>query len=169
MVLMRSLVIPFVLGLSLGLLHVWNYPGALSCGGNVANLSYIIGPMVVVVLISSVPRLRGIGAIAVVMLLALTSYAYRFEIQRVGQHVVGALMPYRDEQAGKGSASFEAWPDGQFQTDATINGTPVRFLVDTGATVRDAERLGYRPEQPDFSNRYTTANGAVMGAPRRPS
>jgi aspartyl protease family protein len=170
MLLLRSLIILLVLGLSLGLLHVWNYPGALSSGGNTSNLLYIIGLIALVVLVSAIPRLRGIGVIAAVMLLALTGYAYRFEIRRVAQHVLGALMPYRGEEVGHGSISFEAWPDGQFRIEATINGTPVMFVVDTGAsdvvlTLRDAERLGYDPRDLDFSNSYMTANGGVMGAP----
>jgi aspartyl protease family protein len=101
---------------------------------------------------------------------AVTGYAYRFEIQRVGEHVLGALMPYRGEEVGNGSIRFEAWPDGQFRIDAMVNGTPVMFLVDTGATdvilaPQDAERLGYDPRELDFSESYTTANGGVMGAP----
>jgi aspartyl protease family protein len=96
----------------------------------------------------SVPRLRGIGTVAMVMLLVATGYAYRFEIQRIGQHVLGALMPYRGEEVGRGSISFEAWPDGQFRIDAVVDGAPMVLLVDTGAsdvvlTPEDAQRLGY--------------------------
>jgi aspartyl protease family protein len=79
-------------------------------------------------------------------------------------------MPYRGEEVGNGSVSFEAWPDGQFRIEAAVNGTPLEFLIDTGArdvvlTLHDAERLGYDPEDLDFSNSYVTANGGVMGAP----
>jgi aspartyl protease family protein len=131
---------------------------------------YIVGLIASIALISAIPRLRGIGPLALVMILAVTGYAYRFELQGVVQHVLGALMPYRGEEVGKGSISFEAWPDGQFRIDAVVNGTPVIFLVDTGATdvvltLRDAKRLGYDPRDLDFSESYTTANGGVMGAP----
>jgi predicted aspartyl protease len=43
-------------------------------------------------------------------------------------------MPYRGEEVGNGSVSFAAWPDGQFRVDAMVNGTPMMFIVDTGAT-----------------------------------
>jgi aspartyl protease family protein len=166
----RSLIILFVLGLSLSLLHVWMYPGALSANANTTNLFYIVGLVLPVVLISAALRLRGIGLVAVVTVLAVTGYAYRFEIQSVAQHVLGALMPYRDEQVGEASVSFEAWPDGEFRIDALVNGTLVRFVVDTGAsevvlTPRDAEHLGYHLNDLDFSNVSMTANGLVGGAP----
>jgi aspartyl protease family protein len=101
---------------------------------------------------------------------AVAGYAYRFELQGVAQHLLGALMPYRGEQVGAGSVSFEAWPDGEFRIDALVNGTPVRFIVDTGAsevvlTPRDAEQLGYDLNDLDFSNVSMTANGPVGGAP----
>jgi aspartyl protease family protein len=101
---------------------------------------------------------------------AVAGYAYRFELQGVAQHVLGALMPYRGEQVGAGSVRFEAWPDGEFRIDALVNGAPVTFIVDTGAsevvlTPRDAERLGYDLNDLDFSNVSMTANGPVGGAP----
>jgi aspartyl protease family protein len=142
----------------------------LSSNGNTTNLFYIMGLIVLAVLFSAISRLRGIGLVLVTMLFAVTGYAYRFEIQRVGQHVLGSLMPYRGEDVGNGSISFEAWPDGEFRIDAMVNGTPLMFVVDTGAsdvvlTPEDAERLGYDPQALDFSEAYTTANGGVMGAP----
>jgi aspartyl protease family protein len=139
--------------------------------GNAAYLLYLIGLVVLVVVISSVTRLRGIGALALAMIVAVIGYAYRFELQGVVQHAVGALLPYRGEQIGKGSVNFAAWPAGQFRIEATVNGTPVLFLVETGAsevvlTPRDAERLGYDPRDFDFSNSYTTANGGRHGGRR---
>jgi aspartyl protease family protein len=166
----RSLIMLLVLGLSLSLFYVWMHPAALSSNANTTSLFYIVGLALLVVLASAISRLRPIGLVAVVLLLAVTGYCYRFEIQSVAQHVLGALMPYRGEQVGEGSVSFEAWPDGEFRIDALVNGTPVRFLVDTGAsevvlTPADAERLGYDLNDLDFSDVSTTANGLVGGAP----
>jgi aspartyl protease family protein len=166
----RSLIVLLVFGLCLGLLHPWIYQGALSPNETATSLIYIMGLIVLAVLVSAISRLRGIGLVVVMMLLAVTGYAYRFEIRRVGEHVLGALIPYRGEAVGRGSISFEAWPGGQFRIDAMVNGTPVLFVVDTGAsdvvlTPGDAERLGYEPQDLDFSEAYTTANGGVMGAP----
>jgi len=73
---------------------------------------------------------------------------------------------------------------GHFVAEVTVDGTDVRFLVDTGASdvVRflvdtgasdvvlspaDAERLGFDPARLRFSKFYRTANGTVRGAPVR--
>jgi aspartyl protease family protein len=54
--------------------------------------------------------------------------------------------------------------------EAVVNGTPVTFLVDTGASdivlrMADAERLGFQPATLRFTQRFATANGEVRGAP----
>lgn len=54
--------------------------------------------------------------------------------------------------------------DGLFYVTAIVNGAPIRFLVDTGATTivltaADAERAGIRPDEGAFSATAETANG----------
>jgi aspartyl protease family protein len=170
MSLVRFLTVLLMLGLSLGLLYGSNYADAPWSSGDPASLLYGVGLVLAIFVVLAITRLRGIGALAVVVILAITGYAYRFELNGIAEHVLAALMPYRGEQVGKGSVSFEAGPDGQFLIEATVDSTPMIFLVDTGAsgvvlTLEDAERLGYDPEDLDFSNSYATANGGVMGAP----
>ena len=63
-----------------------------------------------------------------------------------------------------------AGPNGHFMVDAVVDGVEIRFLVDTGAssvvlTAEDAERLGYRLDGLEYSDRYQTANGEILGAP----
>ncbi|MHA7886777.1 retropepsin-like aspartic protease family protein [Roseicyclus sp.] len=63
-------------------------------------------------------------------------------------------------------------PDGHFYLTLEVNGTPVRFVVDTGATemvlsAEDATRVGLKPEALVFSGRAFTANGMVETAPVR--
>ena len=60
--------------------------------------------------------------------------------------------------------------DGHFYLTLEVNGTPVRFVVDTGATemvlsAEDAARIGLSPEALVFSGRAFTANGTVETAP----
>lgn len=70
------------------------------------------------------------------------------------------------QPAGQASVTLWAGSGGHFHADGTINGLPVRFLVDTGATTialsgDDARRLGidYRKSgRPGFAN---TAGGVV--------
>lgn len=102
-----------------------------------------------------------------VKLLSIEDNSANFEIdgrrQRltVGQHAVSAG---RDETAGT-STTLTADSAGHFFTVGTINGAPMRFLVDTGATVislgkSDAVRanVDFQKGQPGMS---MTANGPV--------
>jgi aspartyl protease family protein len=57
--------------------------------------------------------------------------------------------------------------DGLFYVDATLNGCPVRFVVDSGAnttilTQADARRIGFDPGKMHFRRKLVTENG---GAP----
>lgn len=59
--------------------------------------------------------------------------------------------------------------DGHFYLTLTINGTPVRFVADTGAsnmvlTRDDAERLGIDPDSLVYLGTAQTANGTVRTA-----
>jgi aspartyl protease family protein len=67
------------------------------------------------------------------------------------------------------SAAVLKGADGHFWAEGQVNGEPVRFLVDTGATAvaltpQDAERLGFRPQDLDYSYRVTTAGGRSRAA-----
>ena len=80
---------------------------------------------------------------------------------RIGQHAIGAAAA-----DGSGKITLTADGRGHLYTTGTINGTSVRFLVDTGATMislgaSDARRLGldFNRGQKGFSQ---TANGQVV-------
>lgn len=62
--------------------------------------------------------------------------------------------------------------DNHFYLMVTINGTDIRFVVDTGATdmvlsLKDAERIGLNPDGLAFLGQAHTANGTVQTAPVR--
>jgi aspartyl protease family protein len=62
--------------------------------------------------------------------------------------------------------------DGHYYLDAEVNGKPVRFVVDTGASDivlsrADAIRVGLHPDGLNFVGRANTANGMVRTAPVR--
>lgn len=74
-----------------------------------------------------------------------------------------------DEQAYNEHV-VRAGPHGHFLIEAVVNGEPVDFLIDTGASgvildPDDAERLGFRRRALAFEQRYRTANGTVRAAP----
>ena len=59
--------------------------------------------------------------------------------------------------------------DGHFWTRADVQGTDVRFMVDTGAsvvalTLNDAQRVGLKPAELVFDSEIRTAGGITMGA-----
>lgn len=61
-------------------------------------------------------------------------------------------------------------PDGHYWAEAMVNGSEVRFLVDTGAsavalTQTDAQRLGITPSPDAYTLSVTTANGQTRAAP----
>ncbi|MGI3167668.1 retropepsin-like aspartic protease family protein [Pseudooceanicola sp. C21-150M6] len=69
-----------------------------------------------------------------------------------------------------GSISVPQSPDGHFYLTADVNGTPLRFMVDTGATDivltrNDAQRVGLKPDQLVYSGKALSANGEVGIAP----
>lgn len=99
----------------------------------------------------------------------LLAYSFRFDVLRLGDRIIGELMPYRG-QTEAGVIRFPASRGGHFIVEADVDGTPIRFLVDTGATdvvlsPGDARRLGFDLSSLAFTRRYRTANGLVMGAP----
>lgn len=59
--------------------------------------------------------------------------------------------------------------DGHFWAEANVNGSRVRFLVDTGAsavalTSDDAQRLGFDPARLNYAYKVMTANGEAHAA-----
>jgi aspartyl protease family protein len=88
------------------------------------------------------------------------------------------VIAVEDVTPGSGGGAAAAYSElvlragahGHFMVDATVNGEPLRFMVDTGAssiylTPEDAERLGWPPQRLTFSERYGTAAGEVRAAP----
>jgi clan AA aspartic protease (TIGR02281 family) len=78
------------------------------------------------------------------------------------------------DEAGSDAWEYvvEAEANGHFVIDATVDGVPITFLLDTGAsdivlTLDDARQLGFAPRTLEFSQRFQTANGVVRGAPVR--
>ena len=100
-----------------------------------------------------------------VKLLAIEDGAAHFQVDgrrhrlTVGQHAVSAGNDVREAP----SVALTADPKGHFFTVGTINGAPMRFLVDTGATLvamgktdADHANIDYRKGEPGMS---MTANG----------
>lgn len=113
---------------------------------------------------------------AVLLLALVTVYAYRAPLLRFAEPVLGELYPSRAAQVtgpnGNKELRISRAPDGHFHIDADVNGTSVRFLVDTGAsstvlTEGDADQVGINTSVLQFTRPVQTANGIAFYAPAR--
>lgn len=116
--------------------------------------------------------LRNLAIWAVIGGVLLIGYTYREDFSGLGSRLSGELMPSRPVATGTGEVELRAGSDGHFLVTAEVNGQPVDFLVDTGASdivlsPADAQRLGYPLENLSFTRQYATANGFGRGAPIR--
>lgn len=74
--------------------------------------------------------------------------------------------------AAGGRVEIPRGSDGHYHLTLRVNGTPVRFVVDTGASdvvlsIDDADRVGLDHTDLRFTGRASTANGLVSTAPIR--
>jgi aspartyl protease family protein len=86
---------------------------------------------------------NGITVLAVERGQATVEIEGKERVLKIGQHYRGAAAPVGDRQ----SVTLSADTRGHFTAEGSVNGVPVRFLVDTGATLialpaSDAQRLG---------------------------
>ncbi len=147
--------------------------GALGSARDIGTLAYAL---VFVLLISSVvahgkifKNLKYLLIWGAIFLAALIGYSHRHDLSGIKDKVMAELVPSRGVQATTDSISFPVSSDGHFYVRALVNGRPVVFLADTGASdivlsPRDAEHLGIRISDLRFNKFYETANGMVRGS-----
>ena len=150
----------------------------LSDGGTIAEI--VISLSFVILLISGlIARRRGAGGtmfkyatawIAIAAMLLIV-YGMKDEAARFGRKMLSELLPSMGMQ-DENTMSFRASANGHFMVDVLVDGKPIQFMVDSGASdvtlsLRDAERLGLDRAALKFDRTYQTANGVVRGAPVR--
>lgn len=108
-----------------------------------------------------------------ILVVLLGGYAYRDELQDVGHRVTLGLVPGSavTRLADDGTTRVQVGRDrfGHFSVEGLVDGVPVRFLVDTGASTvalsaRDARRVGLEPETLRYDQPILTANGRAFAA-----
>ncbi|MBP6985608.1 MAG: TIGR02281 family clan AA aspartic protease [Alphaproteobacteria bacterium] len=97
--------------------------------------------------------------------LLFTAYSYRYEFEAFK----AKLSPSSGQNISDKEMRFEMANNGHFYVQAEINGKPVRFMVDTGASrvvlsPKDARRLGFDSQNLSFNAQSSTANGMVWSA-----
>jgi aspartyl protease family protein len=102
----------------------------------------------------------------------LALYAYRFELQDVGNRVMAEVAPGHVLMARGGEVTVARAANGSFMLTGRVNGREARFLFDTGAsavvlTDATARAIGLNPDQLSFSVTVSTANGRTTAAPVR--
>lgn len=106
-----------------------------------------------------------------IFILVIVGVSFWEEWAGFGSRVAGSLVPGRVIEEGN-AIWVQRGQDGQFWLLGEVNGTEIRFMVDTGAsvvvlTMNDAERAGIFVRPGDFTGFAQTANGTIAVAPVR--
>jgi aspartyl protease family protein len=107
--------------------------------------------------------LQGLMAWALIFVVALGATA-------LWQDIRGTVGPRQAVFADEGRVELPRSYDGHYYVTLQVNGAPIRFVVDTGATgvvltQAAAARAGLQPEDLAFYDVARTANGEVRTAP----
>ncbi|HEY4124016.1 MAG TPA: TIGR02281 family clan AA aspartic protease [Rhizomicrobium sp.] len=153
------------------------FPGALS---DDFSMAYLLRGVVVLALVSAGIvygrkfHLReavrnGLIWVGIFLVLAI-GFAYQDEIKAVALRLRSELIPGYAVQSNAQELVLTESEGGNFYVYGAVNGQPVKFLIDTGASEivlspSDAVRLGIDTNALDYNRSYQTANGVGLGAP----
>ena len=106
---------------------------------------------------------------AVVGVILVIGYSYRYEVHQVADRVMAELMPGHVISHGRNAEVARAGT-GDFAVSAQINGARVHMVVDTGAssvvlTPEDAKAAGLPLALLNYTVSIETANGRARAAP----
>jgi aspartyl protease family protein len=136
-----------------------------------ARLFYLVALLVVVLGFFLYERrerlgrnLRDLAIWGLIFAMVVIAYGFRDTLR-------SQLFPAAMVQTGD-AIELRRASDGHFHAELEVNGRPLRFMVDTGASDivlsrRDAERVGIDPSGLSFLGVAQTANGTVATAPVR--
>ena len=141
----------------------WGYP------------AYAVG-MLVVVTSALLSRRLKLGQVAryaliwgAIIVVLLVGYTLRDDLTALGPRLLSELIPSYGVPSGERTLVLTRSEDGGYYLVGQVNGTPVRFLIDTGAgdivlSPDDARRVGIDTGALKFDHGYETANGVGRGA-----
>lgn len=105
-----------------------------------------------------------------VAFVTISIYSYRHELRAFKHRILGTINPSQAQITAQGQIVLNISADGHYYVDTKINGSPVRFMIDTGASdivigINTANYLGINQDNSlTFNRAYQTANGTVYGA-----
>jgi aspartyl protease family protein len=113
-------------------------------------------------------KFKYLGIWFAIILVMVLGYSFRSELSGIKDRVMAELVPSLGHPHTADSISFPVSSDGHFYIRAKVNGVPILFLADTGAshivlTPSDARKAGIDPENLTYDRLYSTANGTVRG------
>lgn len=97
-------------------------------------------------------------------------YVFREDARELGLRLVSSVVPSVPMASSNGELTISPSSDGSYYISGAVNGQPVTFLVDTGAsdvvlTQDDARRAGIDVSALTFSRASSTANGVGWDSP----
>lgn len=150
----------------------------LGLSSNVAGHTLYLGIWAAVIAAGILGSGRRLGDIArslglwVLLILALVAvYQYRYELQDFANRVTAGLVPGSPLTVNDGgnTVMLEKLANGHFGARGDVNGRPVNFIIDTGAsstvlTLADARAAGFDTSTLNFNTPVQTANGTARAA-----
>ena len=143
----------------------------MSDGDQAVHFIYLVGVLILVgsaLMVRRIPIAHGLKMFVGWVLIfgaAFIVFTLKDEFMALGNRL---LLETRGgvEQTAEGEIRIRQASDGHFWVTAEVNGEPVRFLIDSGATTTSlsretAQRVGIEPSSA-FQAMVQTANGVVM-------
>ena len=143
----------------------------MSNGDQAVHFIYLVGVLILVgsaFMVRRIPIAQGLKMFVGWVLIfgaAFIVFTLKDEFMALGNRL---LLETRGgvEQTAQGEIRIRQASDGHFWVTAEVNGEPVRFLIDSGATTTSlsretARRVGIEPSSA-FQAMVQTANGVVM-------
>ena len=140
-------------------------------GDQAIRVIYLLGVLVLVISAFAVRRVKLGTAVkmfaswVLIFAAAFVIFTFKDDFAALGDRLLVSVRGGETVATAPGETRVRLAPDGHFWVEAEMNGQPVRFLVDSGATVTSisaetAQRVGIQA-QPGLPVVVSTANGLV--------
>lgn len=141
-------------------------------GDQALSLVYLFGCIVLVASSLFVRRLplgqtlKMILAWVLIFAAVFAVVALRHDFMALGRRILGEASGSAGQQVQNGELRIRRSEDGHFWADAEVNGRPVRFMIDSGATTTTlsaaAARAAGVEANDNFGVMVDTANGTIV-------
>lgn len=107
-----------------------------------------------------------------IILTILGIYSFRHRLVEVLNIIEEKVLPFKDPEIQPGLMKFPSNNKGHFMIEAIVEGVPIKFKLDTEATLviltqMDARRLGLTVNELAYTHPTNTTDGLVWSAPIR--